>query len=125
MPAQWFAALLLKFRDRAGNIVRRQHFAARRIHFQDDCLDLAVFLGAFELRLDHVHHAVTGLVNFATGDDAINVHDGDPGRRAVVFEQHFFQPRAGVMMRLQSFHANEAAKKTADVEQNADREQEQ
>ena len=84
----------MELRDGLVDLVRGHHFAAGRIHFQDDGFDPVILLRAVELRLDHVHHVVAGLVHRMVGDDAVHRDDGDFAARVVVFQQAFFEPRA-------------------------------
>jgi len=45
------------------------------------------------LRLDHVHHAVAGLVRRAAGDDAVHGDDGDFVASVIVFEDDLVELR--------------------------------
>ena len=86
----------LKRSDGVVNLIRRQHFAAGGIHFQDDGLHALVVAGAVELGLDHVHHVVAAAVKLVAGDDAVHGDDGDFVLRPVVFQNKFVQLWAGL-----------------------------
>ena len=86
--------ILLKISDRAVNLVRGQHLAARRIHPQNDGLYRVVLARPAQLVGNQVHQAAAAAVPRFAGNDPGDVQKGDLVLRMVVLICHLFQMRA-------------------------------
>ena len=87
----WLIGIFLKIRDGPRNIIRSEHFAPGRIHFEHDGLHCLIFGRDLELVLNQLNHVSTAPIPRLAGDDSFNVNDRNFVVGVILFDDDLLQ----------------------------------